>query len=293
MLKSRAYASVAPVRTQSSTPEDAMKQALLSVVQVWLDRLQSMAVVTTFFVSIDSLLFSLTSTTRPSDLHEWTKRDQVINASLGGAIIFHACASMVAYIGSFVLIRYRLNSAEQAEESLFAQTMVMPAAAPPAATRTGGGTTDQTRRTQSSHRPSASIGSTAAPTSPMDTLRELPLEMFTDLRSLVAVERTRPLVFLGNLCRGRPGNSDTESRTPRGKSDPVASAHDSAVATLESAVGVLARAHTVCAGMALLGFVLALLGILTYSWTAVPSSLGIFASACMGACGIAATLAFW
>ena len=47
---------------------------------------------TTFFVSIDSLLFSLTSSTRRSDLSSWSNRDMVINASLGGAIIFHVCA---------------------------------------------------------------------------------------------------------------------------------------------------------------------------------------------------------
>ncbi|KAI0827975.1 hypothetical protein BC628DRAFT_129140 [Trametes gibbosa] len=270
-----------------------MKQALLSVVQVWLDRLQSMAVVTTFFVSIDSLLFSLTSSTRPSDLHGWTMRDEVINASLGGAIIFHACASIVAYIGSFVLIRYRLNTAEQAEESLFSTSMA--AAAPPVSQRVGRGTAHEQRRTQSSHRPSASISSTAAPTSPIDTLRDLPVEVFTDLRSLVAVERAHPLWFLPTSCGGspRPTSGDSESCGPRGKSDPMAAARDSAVATLEGVVGVLARAHTVCGGMALLGFMLALLGILTYSWTAVPASLGIFASACMGACGIAAAIAFW
>ncbi|KAI0690916.1 heterokaryon incompatibility protein-domain-containing protein [Cerioporus squamosus] len=88
MFKSRVAANVAP----ENTPDDAMKHALLAVVQVWLDRLQQQAVVTTFFVSIDSLLFSLTSSTRSNNLNEWSNRDMVINASLGGAIIFHVCA---------------------------------------------------------------------------------------------------------------------------------------------------------------------------------------------------------
>ena len=91
-----------------------MKQALISVVQLWLDRLQHQAVVvsaqslrsntvvieelhapsvqTTFFVSIDSLLFSVTSSTRSSNFDDWSKSDLVINAGLGGAIIFHVCA---------------------------------------------------------------------------------------------------------------------------------------------------------------------------------------------------------
>ena len=94
----------------ASNPADSIKQTLLSVVQLWLDRLQHQAVVvsllslptpfvflkgppqTTFFVSIDSLLFSLTSSTRNPDLSEWSSRDMAINAALGGAIIFHVCA---------------------------------------------------------------------------------------------------------------------------------------------------------------------------------------------------------
>ncbi|KAI0776237.1 hypothetical protein BD413DRAFT_649867 [Trametes elegans] len=275
--KSRAYASVIPAHPPAN-PEDAMKQALLAVVQVWLDRLQSMAVVTTFFVSIDSLLFSLTAATRSADLHTWTKRDQVINASLGGALIFHACSSIVAYIGSFVLIRYRLTNAEQQEED----TLSRPQTSSPR------NAASEKRRMQSTsaHRPSASMGSTAAvPGSPMDTLRDVPIELYTDLRALVTVRRVHPLSFLQRGTRGRSA--------PAGKRDPEASVRDTAVAALEGIVGVLSRAHTMCACMASLGFVLALLGILTYSWTAVPTSLGIFASTCMGACGIAAAVAFW
>ncbi|KAI0369004.1 hypothetical protein BV20DRAFT_421756 [Pilatotrama ljubarskyi] len=271
--KSRALASVAPA-AQPTNAEDAMKQALLAVVQVWLDRLQSMAVVTTFFVSIDSLLFSLTATTRSTDLDAWSMRDEVINASLGGAIIFHVCGSIVAYTGSFILIRYRLNSAEKLEESTFSNHGNPSVRA-----------TAEKRRMPSTnaHRPSASMGSTLGPSSPIDTIRDFPLELFTDLRSLVTVDRAHPLWFLP--CGTR--------RAARGKQDPEASAKDAAVATLEGIVKVLTRAHLLCASMASLGFVLALLGILTYSWTAVPTSLGIFASACMGACGIAAAMAFW
>ncbi|KAL7277767.1 hypothetical protein ACG7TL_008710 [Trametes sanguinea] len=226
----------------ASSPEDAMKQALCSVVQVWLDRLQSMAVVTTFFVSIDSLLFSLTAGTRSADLKAWSMRDQVINASLGGAIIFHAFAAIVAYIGSYVLIRFRLNNAEKVEERTEGQYTTAPAR--PSAEK---------RRMKSSHRQSISAASTAAPMSPTDTIRDFPLER---------------------------------------KTDPEASVKDAAIAGLENIVGVLSRAHNVSAAMASLGFILALLGILTYSWTAVPTSLGIFASVCMGVCFLAALVAF-
>ncbi|KAI0333043.1 hypothetical protein GY45DRAFT_1320341 [Cubamyces sp. BRFM 1775] len=275
--KSRAFTSVAPAAQHSpATPEDAMKQALLAVVHVWLDRLQSMAVITTFFVSVDSLLFSLTSATRNTDLSAWSSRDKVINASLGGSIIFHVCASIVAYIGSFVLIRYRLNSAEQSEQSTAGRW----------STSSAGDTYTQKRpmHSTSPHRSAAKEGSTATATSPMDTMRDFsPMEVFTDLRSLVAIDRANPFWFLPCATYKRA----------KQKQDPEASLKDAAVASLENIVDVLARAHTVCAMMGSLGFLLALLGILTYSWTAVPTSLGIFASACMGVCGLAALVAFW
>ncbi|KAI0663933.1 hypothetical protein C8Q70DRAFT_1049478 [Cubamyces menziesii] len=274
--KSRAFASVIPAAQHPpATPEDAMKQALLAVVQVWLDRLQSMAVITTFFVSVDSLLFSLTSATRKSDLSAWSGKDKVINASIGGSIIFHVCASIVAYIGSFVLIRYRLNSAEQTEQSTVGRW----------STSSAGDTYTQKRpmHPTSPHRSAAKEASAATAASPMDTMRDFPMEVFTDLRSLVNVDRANPFWFLP--C--------ATYRRAKQKQDPEASLKDSAVASLENIVDVLARAHTVCAIMGSLGFLLALLGILTYSWTAVPTSLAIFASACMGVCGLAALVAFW
>ncbi|CDO77512.1 hypothetical protein BN946_scf184912.g11 [Trametes cinnabarina] len=271
--KSRTFAAVAPAAQLATSPEDAMKQALCSVVQVWLDRLQSMAVVTTFFVSIDSLLFSLTDSTRSADLKGWSKRDQVINASLGGAIIFHSCAAIVAYIGSYVMIRFRLINAEKAEESIEVRCTTTSSSRPSV----------ETRRVKSSHQQSLSAASTGAPLSPTATVRDFPLEVFTDLRSLVDVHRVNPLSFLRRAVH--------REALPR-KDDPEASAKDTAIAGLENILGVLTRAHNMSAAMAILGFILALLGILTYSWTAVPTSLGISASVCMGVCFIAALLAF-
>ncbi|RPD57687.1 hypothetical protein L226DRAFT_547155 [Lentinus tigrinus ALCF2SS1-7] len=280
MFKSRVATTVAP----ATTPDDAMKQALLAVVQVWLDRLQQQAVVTTFFVSIDSLLFSLTSTTRSNDLSSWSKRDMVINASLGGAIIFHVCASIVAYVASFVLIRYRLNDAEKKEDD----TVKGPHSRS-RATSTSRNATEKRRGRKNSHshahRPSTSVGSTLGPSSPIEAITDFPMEMFTDLRGLVSVYRTHPLWFLRFGRRRQPQRSRDM--------DPEASVVDDIVATLKGMVDTLSRAHTVCAGMSSLGFVLALLGILTYAWTAVPTALGIFASACMGACAIAGVVALW
>ena len=61
---------------------------------------------------------------------------------------------------------------------------------------------------------------------------------------------------------------------------------------LEPPVRLLSACHSLSVAMAGVGFVLALLGILTFAWTALPVSLGAFASACLGTCilAIVATL---
>ena len=59
-------------------------------------------------------------------------------------------------------------------------------------------------------------------------------------------------------------------------------------------VRLLSRCHTLAAWMAVVGFVLALVGILAFAWTALPTGVGAFASACLGTCLLAlfATLSF-
>ncbi|KAI0767121.1 hypothetical protein C8Q74DRAFT_933006 [Fomes fomentarius] len=282
MLKSKVAVNSTVGRV--SSPQDAMKQALLAVVQVWLDRLQQQALVTTFFVSIHSLLFSLTATTRKPDLNDWSNRDMVVNASLGGAIIFHVCASIVAYVGSFVLIRYRLNDAEKKEEGTIYQPSAYTSTRTRAASTSQYPTEKQHARSGSRTHASHPSTSTTGPSSPLDIIENFPMEVFTDLRGMVSVHRTHPLWFL---------SCGKHRSTAKCAFDPEGPSVDDAVATLKGMVGTLSRAHTVCAGMSSLGFILALLGILTYSWTAVPLPLGIFASACMGACGIVAAMALW
>lgn len=63
---------------------------------------------------------------------------------------------------------------------------------------------------------------------------------------------------------------------------------------VEPPVRLLSNCHTLSVTMSVAGFVLALLGILMFAWTALPVGIGAFASACLGTCllGIFATLSF-
>ncbi|OBZ69853.1 Eukaryotic translation initiation factor 4 gamma [Grifola frondosa] len=158
--------------------EDAIKKAILAVVQVWVDRLQSVAIVTTFFTSIESLLFSLVSSTHPTDVHAWATTDKLMNASLGGALIFHVCASIVAYTGSFVLIRYRLDDATKNESSVESKPSFSVRAT-------------EKLRTMDTRRPSGSLDATLAPHSPIPSPLDF-VETLTDLRGLITVHQVHP-----------------------------------------------------------------------------------------------------
>ncbi|KAI0645196.1 hypothetical protein C8Q79DRAFT_912548 [Trametes meyenii] len=253
----------------STTLDPSAKQTLLAVVQVWLDRLQTMSVVTTFFVSIDSMLYGYASAALPPASTTWSNADLLKTATLGGAIILHVCASILAYLASFVLIRYRLDSAKeqaQTREHLeaFQAHDAGKLAARPADTR------------------SPTLGSSKSPAqAQVEPIRVNSL----DFRSLVSVYQVRPFAFAyrRTLAGFKPG-----PEAPPPGADPNDAV---ALRTLQAMVETLTRCHTVVAGLSNVGFVLAVVGTITYFWTALPVALGSFASVCLGASLIAGVYA--
>ncbi|KAH9889426.1 hypothetical protein C8Q73DRAFT_766092 [Cubamyces lactineus] len=250
-------------RLQSTVPpttDDATKDALLAVVQVWLDRLQTMAVITTFFVSIDSMLYGYATVALPQDISLWSSVDVLKSATLGGAIILHVCASILAYLASFVLIRYRLEDAEEQVQ------------AAEHADESGGSTP---LRQIPSQRPSVGnkqhvserVGATSTITP-------------RDFRSLVTVYQVKPFAFVS-------GGSCTAKLSP----ETPGSEDSGALRMLRSMIQTLTRCHTVVGAMSTIGFVLALIGTITYFWTSLPIALSSFASACLGVSMIAGTYA--
>ncbi|KAI0333039.1 hypothetical protein GY45DRAFT_1368792 [Cubamyces sp. BRFM 1775] len=241
-------------RLQSTVPptaDEATKDALLAVVQVWLDRLQTMAVITTFFVSIDSMLYGYATVALPQDLSLWSSVDVLKSATLGGAIILHVCASILAYLASFVLIRYRLEDAEDQVQS---------AEHPDESGR------DTPLRQIPSQRPSMS-------NKPVVSERVGPAATITprDFRSLVTVYQVKPFAMVS-------GGSCTAKLSPETPS----TGDSDALHTLRSMIQTLTRCHTVVGVQSTIGFILALVGTIAYFWTALPVALGSFASVCLG-----------
>ncbi|PPQ74698.1 hypothetical protein CVT24_003790 [Panaeolus cyanescens] len=93
--------------------EERRKEALRDLIESWMDRLQLISVITTFFVSIEASLLTITT---PSDA---TAADSVIfqlcNISLMGALLIHSSAAIVSFLAAFFLIRHKLKVARQEE----------------------------------------------------------------------------------------------------------------------------------------------------------------------------------
>ncbi|TFK50994.1 hypothetical protein OE88DRAFT_1660170 [Heliocybe sulcata] len=85
-------------------------QAVLQVVSIWLNRLQLISVVTTFFAGMDGTFLGFTAPfTADTDV---TDTSQLVHACLAGALVFHLFAAIISYIASFALIRFQLVDAE-------------------------------------------------------------------------------------------------------------------------------------------------------------------------------------
>ncbi|KAJ7647696.1 hypothetical protein FB45DRAFT_702523, partial [Roridomyces roridus] len=70
--------------------------------QSWMDRLQLISVIATFFASTEAGMLQLTSNS-----------SQIANSSMLGALVLHIFAAIISFIGAFVLVRYNLLEARQ------------------------------------------------------------------------------------------------------------------------------------------------------------------------------------
>ncbi|KIJ65949.1 hypothetical protein HYDPIDRAFT_110063 [Hydnomerulius pinastri MD-312] len=100
----------------SGTGGDTDAQANSDLLSAWTDRLQVLTVVTTFLATMDGELFSLTAVPTNISLPTSTASRELVYSCLSGALIFHVCASILGYVASFALIRYRIVDASEGED---------------------------------------------------------------------------------------------------------------------------------------------------------------------------------
>jgi len=271
--KARLSAAVTAVATGD---EDARRKAVTNVVQVWLDRLQLISTITTFFAGIDGtiLSFAITLTHAATiDKNQWSTSTKVLMASLVGSLIFHICAAITSFTASFVLIRYRLIDV----------------------------------RDHMPPRPSTSTTATAAsPTSP-NSFEKARVQRFESSPGQIEATHSKDstqtthinphgtfvrqashnVADLMDVFQGLTGTvSELEGRVfihqvqfrHCFRTKPNNGMH------LDPPVHLLSSCHSLSVCMALLGFALALLGILTFAWTTLPLGVAVFSSVCLGGC---------
>lgn len=264
----------------SGDDEDASRKAVMRVVQLWLTRLQIVSGITTFFASIDTTLLSFAiGLTRLNvlDTSMWPRTTQLLHASLAGALIFHVCAAITSFVASFVLIRYRLMDARRDLPHTSINPTINPIIMPPTPVDKPHMTRVETAPPGThTHTRSNSMSTTgfASPLLQATHLTEI-VRLFqswsdtvTQYEDRVCIHQVQPFqwCFPRRHHRQSTGGAN-EPATP-----------------LEPPIRLLSNCHTLSVAMAIIGFILGLLGILTFAWTTLPLSVGIFSSACLGVC---------
>ncbi|KAH9050977.1 hypothetical protein EDB83DRAFT_2399490 [Lactarius deliciosus] len=249
------------------------------ITQIWSDRLQLISVYASFFTSIDSVLFSLAS-----NKGNGSTTSKLMHASLTGALIFHAATAILAYVASFVLIRYKLNDAESipggsnsksAIANVYAKYGPTPVdekgkvsvlVAESGRVRAEHG---HVRAEHGHHFPSL----LSSPVIPFLSTLSTAFSSLLDQPPLLNIDIRRVSLFdIGAVvpCVGEPVHDG----------DSHADAEKNAIALGR----LLNRCHSVCSLFALAGFLLLVTGIITYVWEVLEESVAIFASACVGVC---------
>ncbi|KAF8806552.1 hypothetical protein BYT27DRAFT_7191106 [Phlegmacium glaucopus] len=97
---------------QDKADEENQQEAINSLVQIWLERLRLISVITTFFASTES---GLLSQAVPSPTQILSRVGELANVCLMGALVVHIHAAVISFLGAFFLIRYKLEVAEKEE----------------------------------------------------------------------------------------------------------------------------------------------------------------------------------
>ncbi|KAI0089186.1 hypothetical protein BDY19DRAFT_944620 [Irpex rosettiformis] len=282
---------VSPAVTAAVTgnTDDAKRKAVLNVVQVWLDRLQLISTITTFFAGIDGTILSFAialSHASVIPMDQWSTSVSVLMASLVGSLIFHTCAAITSFTASFVLIRYRLldirdyyHMGDGLQPSNGSPSANIPA---PISEKTQVDVRFQRvesspSQMEASHSKIPTAGTQA--TANLGTFVHNAERNFTDfldafqniagtkadVESRVFIHQVRPLWWFVSRSRSKTNNGTY----------------------LDPPIKLLSVCHTLSVTMASLGFVLVALGILVFAWVALPSAVSIFSSVCLGACLVA------
>ncbi|KZO89949.1 hypothetical protein CALVIDRAFT_603309 [Calocera viscosa TUFC12733] len=265
---------------QDKLDDQARHEAMHNLVQSWQDRLQLIALITTFFAAAEINILVITTTDDTASAVR-----QTANACLNGAVIFHAFSATVSFLASFLLVGYKLKEAKKeqkeaetgiespeddktakAEEGRGASQVPVQPVPPPAPPQSLNGDIFPPSAPNAPIVPGNAPHASVPPLAPSNSPFHRP-----------SFSGSKPSDLLPNLGIPFSANPRMVQTYFLGSTKPP--------------VHLLERLHACCTWCALNGFLLAFIGIICYAWAWHVRSVGIFTSACLAAC-LAAVVIF-
>lgn len=233
-------------KDQDKVDEEARKRAMRNLVNSWQERLQLISVITTFFASIEAGMLVPVNTS-PNVVDASPALLKAANAGFLGALIMHVYAAVLSFLAAFLLIRYKLK--EASNEELFAEGKAK------------------------------GFQITASPVTGSFQVHDIERDAQDDddLKKLSQTDNKTDNKYNPPVLQ-RVGSTPAEppifAREPHleqvGFWSPTISSH------------LLNRVHSLCIFLAGFGFVLAIMGIITYAWALQPKEVSVFVSVCFG-----------
>ncbi|KAH9174960.1 hypothetical protein EDB89DRAFT_425462 [Lactarius sanguifluus] len=262
------------------------------VAHIWSDRLRLTSICASFFTSIDSLLFKLASNKSDGSL-----TSKLALSSLAGALIFHVAAAVLAYLGSFVLVRYELRDTQAVTRSLGsnAPTAMSPAIfedsqptnssslqMPPAVQSRHVRFSEKVERSATSSTPpclsptvTSSISAGARSqlfSASSTTATEAPTSLLHHPSSL-DIHMQRGFSYRRKVpCIVTVAEDDGDGLKADAEKDVIA------------LMLLLNKCYNVCMRFVLTGFILAVMGVVACVWGLLERAIAIFGSVCVGVC---------
>jgi len=221
---------------QDNADDERQRESMRALIQTWLDSLQLISVIATFFVATEVSWLLITIPNPGDDL---STIGQVANVGIIGALIAHGYTAIISFLAAFYLIRHKLTVAQKEEEKCEEHLADSP---------------------KPMHEVEKARGSRTAsgPSSYADDLQR-PVRRLVSSGDPIIWSTDPHLVHVGPF-QGRPPTQ------------------------------LLARCHSLCVFLAFLGFLLALMGVISFSWDRLPRSISISISITTIFCFAAAIL---
>ncbi|KAF5393460.1 hypothetical protein D9757_000479 [Collybiopsis confluens] len=238
---------------QDKEDDQARRKALKDLVQSWQDRLQLITLITTFLASVEASMLQVTlpDDSDPNSSSGWSK---AANAGFMASLVLHLWASFVSFFASFFLVRFKVQEAKREERQAEAGHPNSTPHVP-------------TSLEKSAHNLTHSPES-ASPKSMSHPRNSSEVENGYDTLTSEKTRRRRnpspgpaPALWSANPQLVQCG--------PFQRQPPV---------------NLLSRCHTLCLVATALGFILAMVGVLCYAWSAQARSVAIITTASIGLC---------